>query len=153
MIISQRQSQLRHRGRMNLLVMLLMLFVVSGHCSAAMMLAPQMADNVERIATPALSHPVSHCGEIGADVEGSQAGANSPNGVDCWDDNCTSSLTSLQSPASSQSKDNQPDYQLLLMADYDLPLTRDGPCRVQPRSVSAEFVSPPLFYSLCVLRL
>tara|TARA_R110001583_G_scaffold40354_1_gene128997 strand:+ start:118 stop:564 length:447 start_codon:yes stop_codon:yes gene_type:complete len=148
LIISQRQSQLRQRKGMNIFVMLLMLFVVSGHCTAAMLLAPQMADKAERIAPS-----VNHCGQIASDLESGQHDAARHDGIDCWDDSCTTSVTPLQSHNSSPSKDNQADMPLLVLTDYDQPLATEGLCRIQPRTVSAEFISPPLFYSLCVLRL
>ncbi len=139
--ITRSQTQLSNTSRMNLLVVLLMLFVVSAHCSTAMAFAPGMAENVE------LASITGHCGEMPADVDDSPT-----NGGYC-DDGCSSPLTSLQSQTSNQSKDSQADIPLLVAIDHELPLARAGPCRIEPRALSADFTPPPLYYSLCVLRL
>ncbi|MEH6473154.1 MAG: hypothetical protein V7752_18105 [Halopseudomonas sp.] len=142
MIISQRQSQQRHTSRMNIFVMLMMLFVVSGHCSAAVAMAPGMAELSELQSASA-----DHCGEHSPSVD-DQSG--SPH---CWDEHCPSSVIGLQSQSVNQTKNDQADAQLLAAVDHVRPLARAGPCAVEPRTASAEFITPPLFYTLCVLRL
>ena len=140
--ISQSQSHISHNRRMNKFVMLLMLFVVAGYCSGAMAIASEMA-----VITDQASSSSSPCGDVVDGVD--KHSSTDP----CLDDHCPDTSESLQSPTSKQTKDQLADLPLLIAVASELPFARAGPCRVEPLPASADFSTPPLFYTLCVLRL
>jgi hypothetical protein len=142
-------TQLRNTSRMNIFVMLLMLFMVSGHCSAAMAIAPSMAVvESPSVGLTAADHHQGHCGDVTPETS-----HHSDAGSSCFDGHCTDSITSLQAQSFKQVKDKQDDAQLLVAAIFSLPPSRDGPCHITPSLHAPDFVTPPLYYSLCVLRL
>ncbi|WP_207063952.1 hypothetical protein [Motiliproteus sp. SC1-56] len=136
-------QQLRYTSRMNIFVLLLTLFVVSGHCSIAM---AQVA--MPELQQPSVQHAAMdhHCGEI------SQTAPDDGNGS-CWDDHCPESVTPLQAQSHKQSKQDLDAPQLWAAVSLSLPFARAGPCGLSVSAASFDFSSPPLYYSLCVLRL
>ncbi|MEH6627858.1 MAG: hypothetical protein V7739_15540 [Motiliproteus sp.] len=128
---------------MNIFIMLLMLFVVSGHCSAAMAMTPSMP-----VIEDVSSEHQGHCGEAQLDT-------NHHSDIDssCWDGHCSDTITTLQAQSFKQSKDQQDDAKPLIATMSALPPSRAGPCGQSFPLYSVDFVTSPLFYSLCVLRL
>ncbi len=150
LIIHYRQSQLKHASHINIFVMLLMLFVVSGHCSAAMAMGASLAS-----AEPQLVEPISsgHSGHCDSSNSSSDSDHTSQEGHGCWDNHCPESATSLQFQSFKQVKDKQDDAKPLVAALNPLPPSRAGPCGRATALPSTDFITPPLFYTLCVLRL
>ncbi len=150
-------SHKHHRGRVNVFVMLLMLFVVSGHCSAAMALAPALSE------TSGLSlAPLGHCSapEAGDPTSEAEDHTNADHCFDnpcfdnqCFDDQCPNTLSSLHSQSTKQSPDKPVDQLLPIALTHALPFARAGPGAGNLCVASADFSTPPLFYTLCVLRL
>ena len=145
-------SHKHHRGRVNVFVMLLMLFVVSGHCSAAMALAPALSE------TSGLSlAPLGHCStsEAGDHTSEAEDHTNADHCFDdqCLDDQCPNAISSLHSQSTKQSPDKPVDQLLPIALTHALPFARAGPGAGNLCGASADFSTPPLFYTLCVLRL
>ncbi|HEY5718676.1 MAG TPA: hypothetical protein VIS52_09290 [Motiliproteus sp.] len=134
------QQQLRHTSRVNILVVLLMLFLISGHCSSAM----AQAQLPLPLAVVDSGEHAEHCG-------GKAAQTFADDAEYCWDDHCPDDLTPLQS--SKQGKLDQPSADLLAAPVSALPFARAGPCEPS-LDYDPPIASPtPLYYALCVLRL
>ncbi|WP_210395671.1 hypothetical protein [Motiliproteus sediminis] len=138
------QQKLRHTSRMNILVLVLTLFVVGSHCSVAM--AQVSMSELERPDVSSHAAMEHHCGET------LSLDADNGDGL-CLDDHCPDSLTPLQTQSHKLSKQGLDTPDLLLAPSVTLPLARAGPCGSATELHSAEFLSPPLFTTLCVLRL
>ncbi len=146
MSLNRSRKQLRNTSRMNIFVMLLMLFVVSGHCSAAMAMTPSMPV-VEEVSSDH-SHHSGHHDEASATTD-----HHSDPDSSCCDNHGSNTSTTFQSKPFKHLKAKQDDPKPLVAAMSVLPPSRAGPCRYSPAPHSSEFVTTPLYYSLCVLRL
>jgi hypothetical protein len=140
LVAYRQQLQFRLTSGMNILVMLLLLFVVTTHCASAM--AIEMEPTTASIAA---YEGVVHCDDNKA-----------PGDLDtdpCFDDQCLSTFTGLQSkPVKQTISDDYEPLSLAVIPAY-LPFSRAGPCRVEAFPTLPDFTSPSLIYSLCVLRL
>lgn len=150
LILHFRQSQLKHASRMNIFVMLLMLFVVSGHCSAAMAMASTLASSEPQLIESTSPGHSGHCDSSSSIIDSDHA---SQHDHGCGDNHCPESATSLQLQSFKQVKDKQDDAKPLVAALNRLPPTRAGPCGSTSALPSTDFIPPSLFYTLCVLRL
>ena len=131
------QKRLRNTSRMNIFVLLMTLFLVNGHCSAvyaSSAIIPQPVD--QQLANNELMDLVTDSEHHSESV---------PDCNDVHDDSSSSAWQQL--------KDKQDNAKPLVAALNSLPLSQSGRCDTPVVLPFTDYITPPLFYTLCVLRL
>lgn len=137
------QKQLRNTSRMNIFVLLMTLFLVNGHCSAvyaSSAIIPQPVD--QQLANNELMDLVTDSDHH------SGSDHHSESILDCNDVHDDSPSSAWQ-----QLKDKQDNAKPLVAALNSLPLSQSGRCDTPVVLPFTDYITPPLFYTLCVLRL
>ncbi len=134
----------RSRNRAYLAALLALLFVVAGQCSIAM-----AGTSFPVPDTGSSQEAIGHCQSMEASHQSSD-GAEHDN---CMDVHCPQTSSALQAQSSKLSKQKLEPVDISLAQIERSPPVRSGPCdRILPQqSIDSSF--PPLYYSLCVLRL
>ncbi|WP_426417773.1 hypothetical protein [Aestuariirhabdus sp. LZHN29] len=146
MTLSFHQQAHKHSSRINILVVLLVLFVVSGNCSAAM----GQSQLVGTENSVDLSSHGGHCDDVPRNS--STDVSNDIN--NCWDELCSSSMAPFKSSSAQLGKQQVDDGEFTELVPVYAQRARAGPCAQPSYSLqSSDFVTPPLYYTLCVLRI
>ncbi len=132
----------------NMLMALLMLIVVSSHCSMAFAKGVDQSEFSRSL--PSADTMPDHCGGM---QEADEQHSNQTTDRGCWDGDCPSSFIGALTAVPQQVKLDLQDAPLASFDNSFLPMVRAGPCLREPSPDLSDFSTPPLIYSLCVLRL
>ncbi len=131
-----------------MLIALLMLIVVSSHCSMAF--AKGLDQSEFSTALAPADRIADHCGGM-MDADDQNSNPTSERG--CWEGDCPGAFMGALTASPQLVKLDLQDVPLASFDNSFLPLVRAGPCLREPAPELSDFSSPPLIYSLCVLRL
>ncbi|WP_125016592.1 hypothetical protein [Aestuariirhabdus litorea] len=138
------------QGR-RLLGLMLALLVFVGNCSAAMALPhAQNSESQIAITTTVALPDESHQGHC---LQLKEASPDSGIEEQCWDNHCPNSLSASNTKLNKLTKFDDGDSPLYVAAINPAAKIGSSSCINQPLPASADFSPPPLFYTLCVLRL
>ncbi|MFT6914232.1 MAG: hypothetical protein ACJAWL_000520 [Motiliproteus sp.] len=144
--MDRRQKQFRLSSHMNIFVLLMTLFLLNGHCSVA------YATSTPSFALINLQSDQQNTASDLLNVA-SNLDHDSNDASDCLDRHSDDLRSSRNFSFYTQGQDKQDGVKSLLASMTTLPVPRADACLQKFKIYSADFVTPPLFYSLCILRL